>query len=77
MDLLIKLLRYHPDERLHPFLALAHPFFDSIRDADKVSGDDASFIFELTQGKSIELIVVVEMNLMDGDLFDKIFPPQF
>lgn len=32
IDLVSKLLTYRPLERIHPFDALAHPFFDELRD---------------------------------------------
>lgn len=33
VDLLSKILCYNPKKRLKPFIALAHPFFDPIREA--------------------------------------------
>ena len=36
IDLVSKLLVYRPNERLHPFDALAHPFFDELRDPSAV-----------------------------------------
>lgn len=32
LDLIQKVMRYNPNERFTPFQALAHPYFDELRD---------------------------------------------
>ena len=50
LDLLSKLLVYDPEKRITPLKALAHPFFEEIRDPDKVFEEDVGFLYEFTEG---------------------------
>ena len=54
VDLLSSLLRYEPLERLQPFDALAHRFFDPLRDPDCVL-PDCSLLPELFNFSEIEV----------------------
>ena len=35
IDLIQRVMRYHPSERYTPFEALTHPYFDELRDQKK------------------------------------------
>eukprot|EP00761_Pharyngomonas_kirbyi_P014594 gb/GECH01014624.1/.p1 GENE.gb/GECH01014624.1/~~gb/GECH01014624.1/.p1 ORF type:complete len:428 (+),score=81.78 gb/GECH01014624.1/:1-1284(+) len=50
LDLLIKILRYSPHERITPIDALAHPFFDELRqnNVKLPNGNEAPSLFDFT-----------------------------
>ena len=69
IDLVSKLLVYRPEERLHPFQALAHPFFDELRDPNTVcpNGKPLPPLFNFCKE---------EMKYLEEcGLTDKIIPP--
>lgn len=51
IDLISKLLRYAPEQRLTPLEACTHPFFDEIREAEKAlpSGKPLPALFDFTK----------------------------
>eukprot|EP00698_Gefionella_okellyi_P023323 TRINITY_DN7933_c0_g1_i1.p1 TRINITY_DN7933_c0_g1~~TRINITY_DN7933_c0_g1_i1.p1 ORF type:complete len:346 (+),score=32.05 TRINITY_DN7933_c0_g1_i1:36-1073(+) len=67
IDLIQRMLRYPPLERIHAIEALAHPFFDELRDAHLrlPNGGALPELFSFTQD---------ELSLM-GPLAERIIPP--
>ena len=52
LDLLSKILVYNPHKRLNAIEAMAHPYFDELRDEGcKVDGKDLPNLFDFTQRK--------------------------
>lgn len=64
IDLISKLLLYKPDDRLHPFEALSHPFFDELRKpgAKLPNGKPLPPLFNFT---SEELSLADEFGIRD------------
>jgi serine/threonine protein kinase len=52
LDLISKLLQYSPNLRFIPMEAIAHPFFDELRDPETKlpSGNPLPELFNFTQG---------------------------
>jgi len=69
VDLVAKFLKYKPQDRLEPFEALAHPFFDELRDpnARLPNGKPLPPVFNFTDD---ELRRMVKLGLVK-----KLIPP--
>ena len=52
VDLLKKLLKFEPGDRLDAATALAHPYFDALRASNKKPDPPVSVDFEVRMGKN-------------------------